>query len=88
MVQTDRLKDSAGARPSYNLRTLTRALEYCRQALPTYGLQRALYDGLAMAFLTQLHPDSMQMLEHLLRKSVFGSMRPKDFKVISILLPL
>lgn len=83
-MQNDRLKDSAGARPSYNLRTLTRALEYCRQALPTYGLQRGLYDGLAMAFLTQLHPDSMLILENLLRKSVLGSMRPKDFKVLTL----
>ena len=50
-----------------------------------YGLQRALYDGLAMAFLTQLHPDSVLVLESLLKKSVLGSMGPKDFKVILVI---
>lgn len=73
--------DSAGARPSYNLRTLTRALQYCRQALPTYGMTRALYDGLSMSFLTQLHPDSMLTLEGILKRQILGSLRPKEMKV-------
>lgn len=81
IVQEDRLKDSAGAKPSYNLRTLTRGLEYCRQALPLYGLKRALYDGLAMAFLTQLNPTTAPILEAALQKCILGSTRPKDLKV-------
>jgi midasin (ATPase involved in ribosome maturation) len=40
---------------------------YTRAALPAYGLQRALYDGAAMAFLTQLAPDSAPRMEALLR---------------------
>jgi hypothetical protein len=31
-----------------SLRTLSRALEYARVAMPIYGLQRALVDGLSM----------------------------------------
>ena len=83
-MQDDKLRDSAGGKPSYNLRTLTRALQYCQKAMPTYGLKRALYDGLAMAFLTQLHPQSMIALEGVLRKLILGSMRPKDAQVLSL----
>ncbi len=54
MFQEARLTDSAGQKPAYNLRTLCRALDYARHAAPTYGLQRALYDGFAMAFATQV----------------------------------
>jgi midasin (ATPase involved in ribosome maturation) len=31
-----------------SLRTLSRALEYARVAMPIYGMQRALMDGLSM----------------------------------------
>ena len=46
--------DGAGQKPAYNLRTLSRALDYARGAAPSYGMQRALYDGVSMAFLTQV----------------------------------
>lgn len=61
------LQDGAGARPSYNLRTLCRALEYARATAPTYGLPRALYDGGAMSFSTQLAAASAAVLHRLLR---------------------
>jgi midasin len=61
------LTDGGGGKPGYSLRTLCRALTYTRAALPAYGLQRALYDGAAMAFLTQLAPDSAPRMEALLR---------------------
>lgn len=35
-------------------------------ALPVYGLQRSLYDGAAMAFLTQLAPASAPVMKRLL----------------------
>ena len=34
--------------PSRSLRTLCRAMEYARAAMPVYGVQRALFDGLSM----------------------------------------
>ncbi len=46
--------DGAGQKPAYNLRTLSRSLDYARGAAASYGMQRALYDGVAMAFLTQV----------------------------------
>jgi hypothetical protein len=57
------LQDGARQKPSYNLRTLSRALDYARSAAPLYGLQRALYDGFAVSFLTQLAPESGPRLE-------------------------
>lgn len=60
------LQDGAGARPSYNLRTLCRALEYARATAPVYGLPRALYDGGAMSFSTQLAAPSAAVLHRLL----------------------
>lgn len=67
--------DGAGSKPSYSLRTLCRALEYARVALSVYGLQRALYDGFAMAFLTQLHDGSAPRVEALLRIHFLGGVK-------------
>lgn len=64
------LQDGAGAKPSYNLRTLCRALEYARFAVPMYGSQRALYDGCVMAFQTQLHPNTVPHLDRLLQQHI------------------
>lgn len=66
-LQDATLTDGGGGKPGYSLRTLCRALTYTRAALPAYGLQRALYDGAAMAFLTQLAPDSAPKMDALLR---------------------
>jgi hypothetical protein len=62
-VQDTSLQDGARQKPSYNLRTLSRALGYARAAAPLYGLQRGLYDGFAVGFLTQLCPESGPRLE-------------------------
>ncbi|KAF6262490.1 hypothetical protein COO60DRAFT_1699221 [Scenedesmus sp. NREL 46B-D3] len=78
-----RLTDGAGQRPAYSLRSLCRALDYARRAAPAYGLQRALWDGFSMSFLTQLSPEAgarLQtiMVKHLLpagAKSLKGLMR-------------
>ena len=72
VVQEMTLVDGAGSKPAYNLRTLSRALQYARAALPQYGLQRALYDGCAMAFLTQLHPSSAPAMERLLQTHILA----------------
>ena len=83
LLQNDTLLDSGGAKPSYSLRTVTRMLEYARAALPTYGLQRALYDGAAMAFLTQLHPSSAPVMEALLQRHLLATTKPKEIRVTS-----
>lgn len=71
-LQEMTLVDGAGSKPAYNLRTLSRALQYAQAALPQYGLQRALYDGCAMAFLTQLHPSSALAMERLLQTHILA----------------
>ncbi len=69
------MEDGAGAKPGYSLRTLCRALVYARAALPVYGLERALWDGAAMAFLTQLAPSSAPALERLLRTQLLPGLK-------------
>jgi midasin len=66
------LQDGAGHKPTYNLRTLSRALEYAARASAVYGLQRALYDGFAMSFLTQLDPASNEIMEKLMLQHLVG----------------
>jgi midasin len=66
------LQDGAGHKPTYNLRTLSRALEYAARASAVYGLQRALYDGFAMSFLTQLDPASTEIMLKLMLQHLVG----------------
>jgi midasin len=66
------LQDGAGHKPTYNLRTLSRALEYAARASMVYGLQRALYDGFAMSFLTQLDPASTEIMLKLMLQHLVG----------------
>lgn len=74
-AQENRLVDGAGQKPAYNLRTLSRALHYARAATPLYGMQRALYDGAAMAFLTQLAPSSAPRMEALIAKHLLPGVK-------------
>lgn len=74
--QEQRLTDGSGQRPAYSLRTLCRALDYARIASPAYGLARALADGLAMSFLTQLSPESAPRVEALIASAVMPGVKP------------
>jgi midasin len=71
------LLDSADQKPRYSLRTLSRAMEYARSAAPMYGVQRALYDGFAMAFKTLLKNESGEALEKLIVKHLLKGQAPK-----------
>lgn len=82
--QESRLVDGAGQKPAYNLRTLSRALDYARTATPAYGLQRALYDGAAMAFLTQLAPASAARMEALIAKHLLPGVKSVKVGLLSI----
>jgi len=66
-VQESKLQDGAGVKPIYNLRTLSRALEYTHACASTYGIKRALLDGLAMSFQTQLDRNSSNILDTLMQ---------------------
>jgi midasin len=43
-------------------------LDYARRAAPAYGLQRALWDGFSMSFLTQLSPEAGARLQGIMVK--------------------
>ncbi|KAM4713456.1 midasin isoform 2-T2 [Anableps anableps] len=58
------LVDGTGHRPHYSLRTLCRALSYAA-ANPCHSVQRSLYEGFCMSFLTQLDRSSHPMVQKL-----------------------
>lgn len=66
------LSDSAGQKPSFNLRSLVRAMQYAAFATPIQGLQRALYDGCLMLFVTMLDAPSTMRMEALIKQHVLG----------------
>uniref|UniRef100_A0A3Q1JQ86 Midasin n=1 Tax=Anabas testudineus TaxID=64144 RepID=A0A3Q1JQ86_ANATE len=56
------LVDGTGHRPHYSLRTLCRALKYV-SGNPCNSVQRSLYEGFCLSFLTQLDRSSYPMVE-------------------------
>eukprot|EP01080_Neovahlkampfia_damariscottae_P007220 gene7221-11536_t len=64
------LSDGSNQKPQYSLRTLSRALEFTKTCLNTYGIERSLYEGLCMSFLTQLNSNSIPIMENLIKKYV------------------
>lgn len=65
-LQHTSFQDGAASRPTYNLRTLSRSLEYTQKSAEHYGLRRSLIDGIAMSFQTQLDSKSSRALDNLL----------------------
>ncbi|XP_077366934.1 midasin isoform X3 [Festucalex cinctus] len=68
---TSHLVDATGRRPHYSLRTLCRALKYVA-ANPCSVVQRSLYEGFCLSFLTQLdrmsHPVVQKLVcQHILK---------------------
>ena len=65
-LKTDtELVDTNSRRPLLNLRTLTRALNYAKQAESLFGLDRALYEGFSMAVSTVLDKPSKERFRKL-----------------------
>ncbi|XP_044025553.1 midasin [Siniperca chuatsi] len=58
------LVDGIGHRPHYSLRTLCRALKYAA-ANPCNSVQRSLYEGFCLSFLTQLDRSSHPLVQKL-----------------------
>ncbi|KAM6992726.1 LOW QUALITY PROTEIN: midasin [Tautogolabrus adspersus] len=58
------LVDGTGHRPHYSLRTLCRALKYVA-ANPCISVQRSLYEGFCLSFLTQLDRSSHPLVQKL-----------------------
>ncbi|KAM4522940.1 midasin [Odontesthes bonariensis] len=63
------LVDGTGHRPHYSLRTLCRALKYVATN-PCHSVQRSLYEGFCLSFLTQLDRSSHPVVQKLVCQHV------------------
>ncbi|KAM9840331.1 midasin [Aulostomus maculatus] len=63
------LVDGTGHRPHYSLRTLCRALKYVA-ANPCNSVQRSLYEGFCLSFLTQLDRSSHPLVQKMVCKHI------------------
>ncbi|XP_028858240.1 midasin [Denticeps clupeoides] len=66
-----RLVDGTGHRPHYSLRTLCRALRYVA-ANPCGSVQRSIYEGFCLSFLTQLDRSSHPLVQKLVAQHILG----------------
>ncbi|XP_007570662.1 midasin isoform X2 [Poecilia formosa] len=68
---SSRLMDGTGHRPHYSLRTLCRALSYAA-ANPCLSVQRSLYEGFCLSFLTQLDRSSHPLVQKLVCQHILA----------------
>uniref|UniRef100_M4AJ01 Midasin n=1 Tax=Xiphophorus maculatus TaxID=8083 RepID=M4AJ01_XIPMA len=68
---SSRLVDGTGHRPHYSLRTLCRALSYAA-ANPCLSVQRSLYEGFCLSFLTQLDRSSHPLVQKLVCQHILA----------------
>ncbi|WFD19314.1 hypothetical protein MCAP1_001539 [Malassezia caprae] len=73
------LADGANQRPPYSVRTLARALTFATSLAPTYGLRRALAEGVCMAFGMLLDAPSAARLQQVTQAHLLA--RAKDTRV-------
>ncbi|XP_050232290.1 midasin isoform X2 [Mercurialis annua] len=73
----ERLQDGANQKPQYSLRSLYRALEYTREAKGKFKLQKALYDGFCMFFLTMLDKPSAKVMKAMIKTKLLKGIKPE-----------
>lgn len=72
LAEAKALVDGANEVPHFSLRTLTRVLTYVNDVAPFYGLERSLYEGFCMGFLTHLSRASEQLVMPLITDHLLG----------------
>ncbi|PSR94588.1 hypothetical protein BD289DRAFT_404549 [Coniella lustricola] len=72
LAEAKALVDGANEVPHFSLRTLTRVLTYVNDVAPFYGLERSLYEGFCMGFLTHLSRDSEKLVMPLITEHLLG----------------
>lgn len=82
LAESKMLVDGANEVPHFSLRTLTRVLTYANDVAPFYGIERSLYEGFSMGFLTLLSQDSEKEVlprihKYLLKRPNILSQPPK-----------
>ncbi|EMR10018.1 hypothetical protein PNEG_01773 [Pneumocystis murina B123] len=75
LEKENRLIDSAGQKPYYNIRTLTRTLMYVNEICHLYGLHRSLYEGFCMLYLTLLDRKSEEILHPIIKQHTFNHLK-------------
>ncbi|XP_065904261.1 midasin-like isoform X2 [Dysidea avara] len=65
----NKLSDGTGRKPLYSMRTLCRSLQYVAKN-PCGNVQRSLYEGLCMGFLSQLKKDQHQLIIQLIKTTL------------------
>ncbi|KAJ3216616.1 hypothetical protein HDU67_009223 [Dinochytrium kinnereticum] len=75
LMEAGKLVDGSNNRVHVNMRTLSRALAYTRTTAPTFGLQRALYEGTLMTFTTMLSGDSFTLVESLITQFILSGIK-------------
>ncbi|XP_037827489.1 midasin [Lucilia sericata] len=66
------LNDGLGNRPVYSLRTLCRSLTICAKNL-CGSIERNLYESFCLSFLTQLDPQSHNVVQHLIKEALLSN---------------
>ncbi|POS81428.1 ATPase [Diaporthe helianthi] len=72
LAEAKALVDGANEVPHFSLRTLTRVLTYVNDVAPYYGLERSLYEGFCMGFLTLLSRASEMQVTPLIVQHLLG----------------
>lgn len=72
LAEAKALVDGANEVPHFSLRTLTRVLTYVNDVAPFYGLERSLYEGFCMGFLTHLSRASEKLVMPLITDHLLG----------------
>ncbi|KAJ0116412.1 ATPase [Diaporthe amygdali] len=72
LAEAKALVDGANEVPHFSLRTLTRVLTYVNDVAPFYGLERSLYEGFCMGFLTLLSRASETQVMPLIVQYLLG----------------
>ncbi|WVZ15742.1 hypothetical protein V8G54_013308, partial [Vigna mungo] len=72
----ERLQDGANQKPQYSLRSLYRAMEYMQRTKKKFGLQKALYDGFNMFFVSLLDGSSAEIMRQKISSLLLGGHMP------------
>lgn len=72
LAEAKALVDGANEVPHFSLRTLTRVLTYVNDVAAFYGLERSLYEGFCMGFLTLLSRASEKLVMPLITEYLLG----------------
>lgn len=72
LAEGGHIADGANHKPHYSMRTLTRTLTFAVDAEPAFGLRRAVWEGILMAFSTILEPGSTVVLKNLAHKHLLS----------------